>query len=205
MEHRRGYARCFNPRARAGRDLTDHTEECSLDGFNPRARAGRDRAIEWQASQIFLFQSTRPRGARLASCGIFCPSAFCFNPRARAGRDSYDATRRFSLYVSIHAPARGATGNVVVAHVAVVFQSTRPRGARPSFSVSVAPAIMFQSTRPRGARPASFSLILRLLLCFNPRARAGRDHSHRRNRNGRERFQSTRPRGARRGRQSKVY
>ena len=56
--------------------------------------------------------------------------------------------------VSIHAPARGATmlfalsGNVV----------------------------MFQSTRPRGARRGVFNCFL-CNICFNPRAREGRDSS----------------------------
>ena len=55
--------------------------------FNPRAREGRDT---W-ACQIRSLQS-------------------CFNPRAREGRDRpYLRMMRFEI-VSIHAPARGATG-----------------------------------------------------------------------------------------------
>ena len=79
--------------------------------------------------------------------------------------------------VSIHAPARGATNF----------------GHRPAIGK------MFQSTRPRGARPviAAYS---RTGFCFNPRARAGRDYSPR-GRSGGNGFQSTRPRGARRSRQ----
>ena len=34
---------------------------------------------------------------------------FCFNPRARAGRDMYVCITIRAGYVSIHAPARGAT------------------------------------------------------------------------------------------------
>jgi hypothetical protein len=39
-------------------------------------------------------------------------------------------------------------------------------------------AFMFQSTRPRGARPTSFNPS-RTMDCFNPRARAGRDGKRR--------------------------
>ena len=54
-------------------------------GFNPRARGGRDFKND-NVIFIYVFQSTRPRGARLFS----------------------SSTKRFSI-VSIHAPAGGAT------------------------------------------------------------------------------------------------
>src|SRR5579885_3356877 len=55
-----------------------------------------------------MFQSTRPRGARLA---MLTPSRIFarFNPRARAGRDNELENRAEGMLVSIHAPARGAT------------------------------------------------------------------------------------------------
>jgi len=57
----------------------------------------------------FVFQSTRPRGAR---------------------RDLlYDIETE--IMVSIHAPAWGATGGAVITGpCSIAFQSTRPRGAR---------------------------------------------------------------------------
>jgi len=76
------------------------------------------------------------------------------------------------------------------------FQSTRPRGARPTWAFSSGDRSLFQSTRPRGARPEAIknpSEYLRfqstrprgarlgtgpsesLWKGFNPRARAGRD------------------------------
>ena len=58
--------------------------DCS---FNPRAREGRDLFIKFSA----------PRPA-------------CFNPRAREGRDFvYARVIANGDFVSIHAPARGAT------------------------------------------------------------------------------------------------
>ena len=58
-----------------------------------------------------------------------------------------------------------------------MFQSTRPRGARPTLDNDNNGMIEFQSTRPRGARLAWCRAIMRNLFLF----------------------QSTRPRGARLG------
>ena len=54
------------------------------------------------------------------------------------------------------------------------FQSTRPRGARRVAGESSDPTFEFQSTRPRGARPLTPHALVQAL-CFNPRARVGRD------------------------------
>src|SRR5690349_5253193 len=76
-----------------------------------------------------------------------------FNPRAREGRDTEVDDRLLTLVVSIHAPAKGATGLATVPLRALkLFQSTRPRRARPSGDASK-----------------------KLLESFNPRAREGRD------------------------------
>ena len=119
------------------------------------------------------FQSTRPRGARpgRSTSGWSCHG---FNPRAREGRDSRTLFRRRIGRVSIHAPARGATDrgilipykNIVSIHApargatvvmanlvtSLLFQSTRPRGARLQLWQGDALDVLFQSTRPRGAR-----------------------------------------------------
>ena len=77
--------------------------------FNPRARAGRDMS-EGDERILYLVSIHAPvRGAtprRMASRR----SRSCFNPRARAGRDlSLSDEAAPSDYVSIHAPVRGAT------------------------------------------------------------------------------------------------
>ena len=50
-------------------------------GFNPRARGGRDVA-KYRAAYYFVFQSTRPRGARrlrlIMVITIHCFISFCF-------------------------------------------------------------------------------------------------------------------------------
>ena len=88
-----------------GRDL-----ERDRNRFNPRARTGRDDYLETACLNHFLFQSTRPHGARpeyddeCPECNgkvsIHAPArgathplvhplypAISFNPRARTGRD----------------------------------------------------------------------------------------------------------------------
>ena len=122
------------------------------------------------------FQSTRPRGARLASTSTTGASTCCFNPRAREGRD----LKQYHLahFQECFNP-RAREGRDIIRLVNVfalcVFQSTRPRGARhtPCHAIFmicqvsihapargatiVIPGLLnleaaFQSTRPRGAR-----------------------------------------------------
>ncbi len=59
----------------------------SGSGFNPRARVGRDAVAERDYKALIQFQSTRPRGARLAAAAHSCHAYEGFNPRARVGRD----------------------------------------------------------------------------------------------------------------------
>ena len=58
-----------------------------------------------------------------------------------------------------------------------LFQSTRPRGARLSRASTRSSYFLFQSTRPRGARRNMFLITLLRVVCFNPRAHVGRDAS----------------------------
>ena len=98
------------------------------------------------------FQSTLPRGERHHMdriddiCKYFNPRSregsdhprrtFCreftdFNPRSREGSDR---CRRFVVkypWISIHAPARGATQDQYYPIFLLLFQSTLPRGERP--------------------------------------------------------------------------
>ena len=136
-----------------------------------------------------------------------------FNPRARAGRDGRVVDdHELAIFVSIHAPARGATNaRLRQCPPRSSFQSTRPRGARPirihdarrhRGRVSIhAPArgattrtsrmrrTMFQSTRPRGARRRRGAFQSTRPRGARPIANVARTRSM---------FQSTRPRGARR-------
>ena len=145
---------CFNPRARTGRDLPllleERCEEVSIHApargatraahtssgtsirFNPRARTGRDINASQYPVRVYMFQSTRPHGARRRSWAArrsrsmfqstrphgarrqalaLPPRRARFNPRARTGRDQAIGRDSQGPGVSIHAPARGATSS----------------------------------------------------------------------------------------------
>jgi len=76
--------------------------------FNPRARGGRDTHANTNGDEAHAFQSTRPRGARLLN-KVEAEAWISFNPRARGGRDTKRIVYSSRFYVSIHAPAGGAT------------------------------------------------------------------------------------------------
>ena len=77
-----------------------------------------------------------------------------------------------------------------------MFQSTRPRGARPKADVGLVDVIRF-NPRARGGRDQSGDPLLTALRGFNPRARGGRDQCSTNLASLGNPFQSTRPRGAR--------
>ena len=143
-----------------------------------------------------MFQSTRPRGAR-RRCHLKVAVAQVFqSTRPRGARHLRPLLSRY-LPVSIHAPARARPpGARNIIHI-LVFQSTRPRGARrhagkhhpQSKRVSI-------HTPARGATAVARARPM-VALCFNPRAREGRDDCVVYLEAPLARFQSTRPRGAR--------
>ena len=144
------------------------------------------------SSLALTFQSTRPRGARHAPAPCLAV-----------------------IFVSIHAPARGATASPSFARFLFRF-NPRARAGRDSRYQPHAVLGRFQSTRPRGARHAENATsgvgVVSIHApargatsvgpgpfypaSFNPRARAGRDIRLSWIAACRS-FQSTRPRGAR--------
>ena len=144
---------CFNPRAHAGRDNKVTVQMSYNTGFNPRAHAGRDSC-----------RRSRPLCARVS---IHAPTR---------GATSYRCGKLNRKEVSIHAPTRGATKQQHLYLLPLLFQSTRPRGARLIQSIQSLAHQTFQSTRPRGARLTTITTNSKFT-CFNPRAHAGRDNS----------------------------
>ena len=116
-------------------------------------RAGRDFRPCVQGCLRSVFQSTRPRGARLATAiGQQRSKNVSIHAPAR-GATSLACSMRTLAPVSIHAPARGATSLLIWSLQVGTFQSTRPRGARqPPVLPDDDVIVLFQSTRPRGAR-----------------------------------------------------
>ena len=164
--------------------------------FNPRSREGSD-----QTNSVIRAMAAN------------------FNPRSREGSD--ESRRIIPPYqrgISIHAPARGATGYTGRPARIERFQSTLPRGERlggrahvlPPSSISIhapvsgatpnpppiQPEGTFQSTLPRGERPAHPEPP-EAPKDFNPRSREGSDLTPLTCLIAAARFQSTLPRGER--------
>ena len=142
----------FNSRSRVGSDTESDRGLRPVSRFNSRSRVGSDRRKIRDGSRLEGFQFTLPRGERQAVANRF----------AKYG------------YVSIHAPAWGATLRNGKRSNADAFQFTLPRGERPCHSLITNAPSLFQFTLPRGERL---------------RRRSAQE--------GREAFQFTLPRGER--------
>jgi len=143
--------KCFNPRARAGRDGGYRGKQWRF-GVSIHAPARGATNLPPQKDEAWLFQSTRPRGARRYSAYLNCRKRGFQSTRPRGARlekqeknlysKRFQSTRprgarrkktffeSYDIPVSIHAPARGATQKVNANTAYILFQSTRPRGAR---------------------------------------------------------------------------
>ena len=122
---------------------------------------------------LWEFQSTHPHRVRQKQ--QFERLEYeCFNPRTRIGCDQMDVRENFQNWVSIHAPAWGATGLDVLPFYALQFQSTHPHGVRLLSLPKLLRFILFQSTHPHGVRP-SLKIRRTKKFGFNPRTRMGCD------------------------------
>ncbi len=78
--------------------------------FNPRSREGSDLYQSRILFLKFLFQSTLPRRERLFNHLAIHIYFHDFNPRSREGSDADGSCIQHpSIWISIHAPAKGAT------------------------------------------------------------------------------------------------
>ena len=123
-------------------------DRCS---FNPRSRMGSDLSIYAYQEQQNTFQSTLPHGER---------------------HDQVMVKRRF--FVSIHAPAWGATRDLQITHWARRVSIHAPAWGATKHPFKLQRLLKFQSTLPHGERqehPGSRGD----WNCFNPRSRMGSD------------------------------
>ena len=241
---RKQYIYNFNPRSREGSDDIKYNDLLTLlaisilapargattcflcvrhiyTDFNPRSREGSDELDPTNTELLAQFQSSLPRGERLAE----------------------DAASGWVLTISILAPARGATQRQPVRisqteyfnprsregsdqsrqrkrHIKHIFQSSLPRGERHYGSWGNVEFVKFQSSLPRGERlhskfPASYDTYFNprsregsdtnedresyVMADFNPRSREGSDHIFYGSRRKLSEFQSSLPRGERPG------
>ena len=142
--------------------------------FNSRAREGRDRYLFGAGVAVATFQFTRPRGARRLRGREHKSSIFVSIHAPARGATHKRQRCPASHDVSIHAPARGATVFTSSSSRSRLCFNSRAREGRDRDKVRLHRVRQFQFTRPRGARPLHKSFY---------RARLG--------------FQFTRPRGAR--------
>ena len=77
----------FNPRSREGSDTRMMSASITRMYFNPRSREGSDVQGKRIHDLDRRFQSTLPRGERLAFLCSMNSDAFYFNPRSREGSD----------------------------------------------------------------------------------------------------------------------
>ena len=98
-----------------------------------------------------------------------------FNPRSREGSDALFSCFYTFLFISIHAPAKGATTGCWTADLQFDISIHAPaKGATPNGYGSVHKLSGFQSTLPRRERPVGLHHEGRGTY-FNPRSREGSD------------------------------
>ncbi len=110
---------------------------CSLFfDFNPRSRKGSDVNSGNLLHVFIVFQSTLPQRERQ---NLYCKwklFSINFNPRSRKGSDKPQLAAHRLRYISIHAPAKGATFTKRTLKRLLIFQSTLPQRERLSCEVS---------------------------------------------------------------------
>ena len=104
----------------------------------------------FERSRSHLFQSTLPRRERPEPTHKVRFIHVNFNPRSRGGSDLSMFPRYFSITISIHAPAEGATMATAALWKRRKFQSTLPRRERHAFRHSIIYYIQYFNPRSRG-------------------------------------------------------
>ena len=122
----------FNPRSREGSDAfvinvflftlisihapakgatcSMHTKDRFNNNFNPRSREGSDQTIQKKLKKICKFQSTLPRRERLIDHMAYQIARFISIHAPAKGATVFATLPSFLTPISIHAPAKGATG-----------------------------------------------------------------------------------------------
>ena len=144
-----------------------------------------------------MFQSTRPRGARL-----FLDShthiALIVSIHAPAGGATLPFLSTISFFVvSIHAPAGGATINSLHIESLEAVSIHAPAGGATPVTSARGMFCIVSIHAPAGGATCLVCSVGCASQSFNPRARGGRDQDTQGAKAAREQFQSTRPRGAR--------
>ena len=101
---------CFNPRTHTGCDAQRITVLITTGYVSIHAPTRGATPRNQSVHRAAVFQSTHPHGVRLACMYVKHSLPTCFNPRTHTGCDVWCKFRaKPTVYVSIHAPTRGAT------------------------------------------------------------------------------------------------
>ena len=148
------FLRCFNPRTRVGCDTPAFRACPSRPGFNPRTRVGCDADGFSVKPTTKLVSIHAPAWGATGHAGWARPCCRSFNPRTRVGCDLLALTPYRFLRCF----------------------NPRTRVGCDSPCGPLAPIFtQFQSTHPRGVRPSCPQLPSACLNRFNPRTRVGCD------------------------------
>ena len=122
---------------------------------------------------LLAFQSTHPHGVRRNPPRQTSPPR-CFNPRTHTGCDGAKHPIIALVKVSIHAPTRGATPDIMPGNSGLRVSIHAPTRGATQFQLRFFPVEEFQSTHPHGVRRFP-GTIKNKVKCFNPRTHTGCD------------------------------
>ena len=122
--------------------------------FNPRSREGSDGIRQESQSKLRKFQSTLPRRERLYSqAPARAEYIISIHAPAKGATGNEPAAIIFSM-ISIHAPAKGATHLCLQrGHGGRISIHAPAKGATIDDNLLEAQKLLFQSTLPRRERP----------------------------------------------------
>ena len=165
--------------------------------FNPRTREGCDDRSALGGKACAVFQSTHPRRVRRSNLQYLSWPRTFQSTHPRRVRRQRISVAKIEPWVSIHAPAKGATCIHKTRWTITMFQSTHPRRVRRHFvrnkysqsGVSIHAPAKGATSMPPTVAPVPFvsihapakgatlkSLItISTIACFNPRTREGCD------------------------------
>ena len=144
------------------------------------------------------FQSTHPRGVRPWATWWLTQSCWFQSTHPRGVRLDVTEETLGRIFVSIHAPTRGATGEFLgILLLRLKFQSTHPRGVRPSMRFQFLSNTPCFNPRTHEGCDRSAHRQGRPQGCFNPRTHEGCDMKGAMRKEANNVFQSTHPRGVR--------
>ena len=164
----------FQPTRPHGARPKPATSIHSEGSFNPRARMGRDTVTD--IFNVSHHVSTHAPAWGATDERWVLAQELCVSTHAPAwGATDGRCGLEWVVEVSTHAPAWGATGRTGSISSTLMFQPTRPHGARPHSVSSMPSAVSGFNPRARMGRDNPFHVPFRNGHGFNPRARMGRD------------------------------